>query len=126
MGGAEKQSLEDLDSYLSCRAQVCDRCSKMKRKCYGAGEKCDNCALANLECTTERSVKRKRKPKPTKLSPLEIENIKLKLRVEELEAKLEQIRKSYLLSPLYNVVNQEASVGKTNPDEKNFNVMDHF
>lgn len=78
-------STESLDNLHSCRAQVCDRCRKLKKKCYGTGPSCVNCVVTNNPCTVTTTLKRKRKPKPTKLSPIEVENIKLKLRLQELE-----------------------------------------
>lgn len=76
---------DSLENLLSCRSQVCDRCRKLKKKCYGTGAKCNNCLISNQECATTKTLKRKRKPKPTKLNPIEIENIKLKLKLQELQ-----------------------------------------
>ncbi|AQZ14137.1 hypothetical protein BZL39_G01570 [Zygosaccharomyces parabailii] len=92
---------QDPETIETTRSQVCDRCRKLKRKCYGAGVRCNNCLMADRECTTEHLLKRKRRSKPTKLSPLEIENIRLRQRLRELEDKLTYIRTSYILSPLF-------------------------
>ncbi|CDO92801.1 unnamed protein product [Kluyveromyces dobzhanskii CBS 2104] len=78
-------STEHLENLHSCRVQVCDRCRKLKKKCYGTGSCCVNCLVTNNPCNVTTTLKRKRKPKPTKLSPIEIENIKLKLKIQELE-----------------------------------------
>lgn len=69
---------QDPETIETTRSQVCDRCRKLKRKCYGAGRRCNNCLMADHACTTEYLLKRKRRSKPTKLSPLEIENLRLR------------------------------------------------
>lgn len=101
-------STEHLDNLHSCRTQVCDRCRKLKKKCYGTGPVCNNCLISNNECTITKTLKRRRKPKPTKLNPIEIENIKLKLRVQELEnATLEHANSKMLCSGERSMVKLE-------------------
>ncbi|BAO37768.1 Zn2/Cys6 DNA-binding domain [Kluyveromyces marxianus] len=83
-------STETLENLHSCRAQVCDRCRKLKKKCYGTGPSCTNCLVTNNPCSVTTTLKRKRKPKPTKLSPIEVENIKLRLKLQEMENLLKE------------------------------------
>lgn len=90
-------STENLDNLHSCRSQVCDRCRKLKKKCYGTGPVCNNCLISNNQCTITATLKRKRKPKPTKLNPIEIENIKLKLKIQQLENALQESEHSKML-----------------------------
>lgn len=79
------QQQDNINGWEITREQVCDRCRKLKKKCYGMSKKCNNCLIANQDCMITRTLKRKRRPKPTKLNPMEIENIKLRLQVKELQ-----------------------------------------
>ncbi|CUM56761.1 unnamed protein product [Debaryomyces fabryi] len=47
---------------MSKRIQVCDRCRALKKGCYGSGDSCINCSVANISCETTTRLKRKRKP----------------------------------------------------------------
>lgn len=98
---SDENDTEELENKHYYRGQACDRCSRLKRKCRGNDNQCEGCLLSGVECTTNRCLKRKRRPKPSKLTPLEIENLRLKMRVEELEKKLRALGDSYLLSPLF-------------------------
>lgn len=98
-GGEAAHYLHDLER---SRAQVCDKCRKLKRRCFGTASRCTNCLLNDHECTTERLLKRKRKPNPAKLTPLEVENMELRLKLQKLEELLSNIEESYLLSPFFH------------------------
>lgn len=54
------------------REFVCDRCSKLRRACFGMLESCNNCLIANKKCTLDRPRIRKSKPRQLKVMEMAI------------------------------------------------------
>lgn len=48
------------------REVVCDRCNSLRRACFGTLSSCNNCLIANKECTSIRPRVRKSKPRKLK------------------------------------------------------------
>ncbi|KAL6933607.1 uncharacterized protein HGUI_01180 [Hanseniaspora guilliermondii] len=103
------------------REVVCDRCNSLRRACFGTLSSCNNCLIANKECTSKRPRVRKSKPRKLKavnmdisldqsvdlsqmvpIKPISIENDKIK-ELEDTVAKLnDELR----------AINQEKKLGE--------------
>lgn len=54
------------------REFVCDRCNALRRACFGTLSSCNNCLIANKECTLKRPRIRKSKPRKLKAVNMDV------------------------------------------------------
>lgn len=54
------------------REVVCDRCNSLRRACFGTLSSCNNCLIANKECTSNRPRVRKSKPRKLKAVKMDV------------------------------------------------------
>lgn len=54
------------------REVVCDRCNSLRRACFGTLSSCNNCLIANKECTANRPRVRKSKPRKLKAVKMDV------------------------------------------------------
>ncbi|KAL6949583.1 hypothetical protein ACO0OE_001676 [Hanseniaspora uvarum] len=54
------------------REFVCDRCNSLRRACFGTLSSCNNCLIANKECTLKRPRIRKSKPRKLKAVNMDV------------------------------------------------------
>ncbi|XBW37294.1 hypothetical protein QEN19_002876 [Hanseniaspora menglaensis] len=54
------------------REFVCDRCSTLRRACFGMLSSCNSCLVANKECTLNRPRMRKSKPRQQKVMEMAV------------------------------------------------------
>lgn len=68
----DPQTQKTLAHLYHRREFVCDRCNTLRRACFGMLSSCNNCLIANKECTLNRPRMRKSKPRQLKVMEMAI------------------------------------------------------
>lgn len=69
---SDPQAQKTLAHLYHRREFVCDRCNTLRRACFGMLSSCNNCLIANKECTLNRPRMRKSKPRQLKVMEMAI------------------------------------------------------